>query len=119
VALPLSADRNVSIKKKIMKLRLSKYIFAATAGLALTLSAQAQLNVNVREQATFGSFVGGVGNSVTNNGSINTIEVVTTGTPAFDITYTPLFGPGGPIALGTGTLNVPDLACDDELAKHV
>lgn len=90
-------------------MKLSKYIIAAT-GLALTaISAHAQLNLNVREQATFGSFSGGVGNGVTNNGSINTVEVVTTGSPVFDITYTPLFGPAGPILLGSGTLNAATL----------
>ncbi|HEX2854465.1 MAG TPA: PEP-CTERM sorting domain-containing protein [Opitutaceae bacterium] len=92
-----------------MKLRLTQY-FLATSSLALfAVSAQAQLNVNVREQATFGSFVGGGPHNVTNNGSINTVEVVTTGSPVFDITYTPLFGPSGPIALGVGTLNVATL----------
>lgn len=92
-----------------MKLRLSQYLFAATGLAIFAVSASAQLNVNVREQATFGTFVGGGPHNVTNNGSINTVEVVTTGSPVFDITYTPLFGPQGPILLGVGTLNVATL----------
>ena len=94
-----------------MKLRSkSKLLAAAALGFALTaVTAHAQLVVNVRQQATFSGFVGGAPNAVTNNGSINTVEVVTTGTSSttpFSITYTPLFGSGGsPVTLNTGTLN--------------
>jgi hypothetical protein len=87
----------------------SKFIFAATLGLAFfTLAAHAQLiNVNVSQQATFGPFTGGTNNVVTNNGSVNTTEVITTGTPVatpFSITYNPLTGPSS-VQLNTGTLN--------------
>jgi PEP-CTERM motif len=88
----------------------SHKIIAALAALVLTaVAAQAQLFVNVSEQATFGPFVGGVNNGVTNNGATNAVEVVTTGSPTFDITYTPIFGPSGPITLLTGTLDVATL----------
>jgi hypothetical protein len=87
----------------------SKFIFAATLGLAfLALTAHAQLiNVNVTQQGTFGPFTGGINNNVTNNGSSNTAEVITTGTPVatpFSITYNPLTGPST-VALSTSTLN--------------
>lgn len=86
-----------------------KLLVVATVGLAFTgLSASAQLiNVNLSEGATFSSFVGGTNNSVTNDGSFNTSEVITTGTPTatpFSITYIPLVGPQT-IALNNGTLN--------------
>ena len=97
--------------KNIMKLR-SKFAIAAALGLAFSASiAHAQLLVvNVRSQATFGPFVGGTSNNVTNNGSINTTEVVSTGTsvsgPQFSITYNPIIGPNVlDLSTGTGTLN--------------
>lgn len=71
----------------------SKLLLAAALGLAFSaIGAQAQLNVNLREQAIFGPFVGGTDNSVTNNGTFNTTEVIRTGTPVaapFTITYQP------------------------------
>jgi hypothetical protein len=86
-----------------------KLLIVATAGLAFTaLSANAQLvNVNLNEEATFGPFVGGTNNSVTNNGTFNTTEVISTGTPSatpFTITYTALSGPQT-FQLNNGTLN--------------
>lgn len=91
-----------------MKLRpSSKLLLAAAIGLAFSaLSAQAQLLLNVTQRATFGAFVGGINNGVTNNGSTNTNEVITTGTPIasqFSITYDPLTGPAN-VALVSGTL---------------
>lgn len=93
-----------------MKLRLtSKSVIAAALGLAFAaVAAHAQLMVNVSERVTFGAFVGGTNNSVTNNGVINATEVVSTGTPAatpFTVTYNPLLGPSN-VLLNTGTLNV-------------
>lgn len=85
----------------------SKFLFAAALGLAFTAAAQAQLLVNVSQKATFSGFVGGINNSVTNNGSTNINEVITTGTPIgsqFSITYDPLTGPSN-VTLVTGTLN--------------
>lgn len=85
----------------------SKFLFAAALGLALTAVAQAQLLVNVSQKATFSGFVGGINNAVSNNGSTNINEVITTGTPIasqFSITYDPLTGPSN-VLLGTGTLN--------------
>lgn len=86
----------------------SKSVFAATIGLAfLAVAAHAQLVVNVSQKATFGPFVGGINNAVTNNGSTNINQVITTGTPIsdqFKITYDPLTGPGV-VSLGNGTLN--------------
>ncbi|MBC8009256.1 MAG: PEP-CTERM sorting domain-containing protein [Burkholderiales bacterium] len=92
-----------------MKLRpSSKFLFAASLGMAFTaLSAHAQLFVNVSQTATFGAFVGGANNAVSNNGSTNINQVITTGTPLasqFSITYDPLTGPSV-VTLGTGTLN--------------
>jgi len=94
-----------------MKLR-SKFAIAAALGLAFSaLAAHAQLLVvNVRSQATFGPFVGGINNSVTNNGSINTQEIISTGTSnnatPFTITYNPIIGPAVlDLSLGNGTLN--------------
>jgi len=81
-----------------MKLR-TKLALAAALGLAFSaMVAHAQLLVvNVRSQATFSSFVGGSGNSVSNNGAINTQEIVSTGTSntaaQFTITYNPIIGP--------------------------
>jgi hypothetical protein len=68
------------------------------------------LVVNVRSQATFGPFVGGVSNSVTANGSINTQEIVSTGTSntaaQFTVTYNPIIGPNVlDLSSGSGTLN--------------
>jgi hypothetical protein len=109
-----SAFRGISIQtiKKATNMRLrpqSKLIFAATLGLAFFgLVAHAQLiNVNVSQQGTFGPFTGGTNNVVTNNGSTNTTEVISTGTPVaspFSITYNPLSGPST-VALNTSTLN--------------
>jgi hypothetical protein len=93
-----------------MKLRpRSKLVLAAAIGLAFSaIAAHAQLLVvNVREQATFGPTTGGTNTNVTNNGTFNTTEVITTGTPVgtpFSITYNPLTGPST-VALNTGTLN--------------
>jgi hypothetical protein len=97
-----------------MKLRsTSKLLLAAAFGLAAFASvAQAQLVlVNVSQQATFGPFVGGTNNNVTANGSFNTQEVVSTGTPIatpFTITYNPLTGPSA-VTLNSGTLNTTTL----------
>ncbi len=94
-----------------MKLKL-KFAVAAAFGLAcFGFSANAQLLVvNVRSQATFGPFVGGVNNGVTNNGSIDMQEVVTTGTSnslsQFSVTYNPIIGPSVlDLSMGSGTLN--------------
>lgn len=94
-----------------MKLR-SKFAIAAALGLAFSaLAANAQLLVvNVTSQATFSSFVGGVNNSVTNNGGIDTQEVISTGTSLtaaqFTITYNPIIGPAVlDLSMGSGTLN--------------
>ncbi|WP_438481961.1 PEP-CTERM sorting domain-containing protein [Oleiharenicola lentus] len=91
-----------------MKLRLkSKLLLTATLGLAFSaIVAHAQLMVNVSQRATFGPFVGGINNSVTNNGSTNINQVITTGTPLasqFNITYDPITGPSM-VTLNTGTL---------------
>ena len=96
-----------------MKIRSNyKIVIAAALGLAFTaLAAHAQLLVvNVRSQATFGPFVGGTNNNVTNNGAINTTEVVSTGTSntaaQFTITYNPIVGPAVlDLSSGSGTLN--------------
>jgi hypothetical protein len=85
----------------------SKFLLAAALGLALTAVAQAQLLVNVSQKATFTNFIGGINNSITNNGSTNINQVITTGTPLasqFSITYDPLTGPSN-VTLVTGTLN--------------
>jgi len=94
-----------------MKLRpTSKSVFAAALGLAfsaLTANAALIVNVNVSQTATFGSFVGGINNAVSNNGSTNINQVITTGTPIgtpFSVTYDPLTGPSA-VTLVTGTLN--------------
>lgn len=91
-----------------MKTNLIKTFCAAGLGLAFfAVAAHAQLMVNVSQQATFDNFVGGTNNSVTNNGSFNTNEVVTTGLPLatpFTITYSPITGPST-VTLGTGTLD--------------
>lgn len=94
-----------------MKLR-SKFAIAAALGLAFSgLVANAQLLVvNVRSQATFGPFTGGINNGVTNNGAIDTAEVITTGTSTsggqFTITYNPIIGPAVlDLSAGSGTLN--------------
>ncbi len=97
-----------------MKLTLSTRLLSAAAlGLAFSaLVAHAQVVVvNLREQATFGSFVGGGPNLVTNNSTFNTTEVVTTGTSAgspFSVTYTPFTGLST-VNLNTGTLNTATL----------
>lgn len=96
-----------------MKLRSkSKFVIAAALGFAFSgLAANAQLLlVDVRSQATFGPFVGGSNNSVSNNGAIDTVEVIRTGTSAsasqFSVTYTPLIGPSAlDLSAGSGTLN--------------
>ena len=93
-----------------MKLRLkSNLLIAAAIGLAFaTVTAHAQLiNVNVQETGTFGPIIGGTNNNVTNNGALNTAEVITTGTPSatpFSITYNPLSGPSS-VLLNIGTLD--------------
>lgn len=102
-----------------MRLRsLSKSSIAAALGLAfLAVGAHAQLLVNVSQQATFGPFIGGVNNNVTNNGSLNTTQVITTGTPSeapFSITYNPLTGPSS-VNLNTGTLNTATFVFDSTL----
>ena len=80
-----------------------RILIAAALGLAFTaIAAHAQLNINLRDQATFGPFVGGTNNSVTNNGTFNTSEVIHTGTPVaapFNITYVPT-------SLGVNTINL-------------
>jgi len=91
-----------------MKLRpTSKLVIAAAIGLAFTaITAQAQLSVNVSQRATFTNFVGGLNNSVTNNGTFDINQVIKTGTPAanpYSITYDPATGPSM-VTLGTGTL---------------
>ena len=89
-----------------------KLLSAVALGLAcFTLAARAQLLVNVHQQATFGAFVGGTNNGVTNNGTFDTSEVVTTGLPLatpFSITYNPLIGPSS-VTLNTGTLDTTSL----------
>ena len=102
----LTKTNNMKLRQK------SKLAIAAAIGLAFTvLAAQAQLLVvNVRSQATFGPFVGGTNNSVTNNGGIDTQEIVSTGTSnnleQFTITYNPLIGPAVlDLSMGSGTLN--------------
>ena len=90
-----------------MKINRIKFLCAAGLGLALAAAAHAQLLVNVSQQATFGSPVGGTNNNVTNNGTFDTQEVVTTGLPLatpFSITYNPLIGPST-VTLVTGTLD--------------
>jgi hypothetical protein len=94
-----------------MKLRQTSFrlLFAAAVGLAFSsLAAHAQVVViNLNEQATFGPITGGTNNSVTNNGTFNTTEVITTGVPIptpFTVTYTPLSGPSV-VNLNTGTLD--------------
>jgi len=91
-----------------MKLRpTSKLVIAAALGLAFTaITAQAALMVNVSQKATFSNFVGGLNNSVSNNGSFDINQVIKTGTPAanpYSITYDPVTGPSV-VTLGTGTL---------------
>jgi hypothetical protein len=93
-----------------------RILLAATTGLAFsTIAAQAQLLVvDVQQQGTFGPFVGGTNNFVTNNGSYNTAQVITTGTPLanpFSITYQPFFGPNV-VTLDTGTLNTGTFVFD-------
>ena len=90
-----------------------KLLSAGALGLAfLTVGARAQLvTVNLSQEATFAGFVGGTNNIVTNDGTFNTNEVITTGTPTaapFSITYVPLSGPHT-IALNTGTLTVDNI----------
>lgn len=92
-----------------MKLRLkSKLLLTAALGLAFSaIAGHAQLLVNVTQRATFGPFVGGINNNVTNNGSTNINQVITTGTPLasqFNIVYDPITGPSS-VALVVGTLN--------------
>lgn len=85
----------------------SKLVIAAALGLAFTaITSQAALIVNVSQKATFSNFVGGLNNSVTNNGTFDINQVIKTGTPAanpYSITYDPATGPSV-VTLGTGTL---------------
>ena len=89
-----------------------KILFAAAIGLAFSaVAAHAQLIVNVSQKGTFGPFTGGTNNNVTNNGTFDTTEVVTTGTPTsspFSITYNPLIG-SSMVTLGIGTLDTTTL----------
>ena len=92
----------------------SKFLLAAAAGLAFSAVAHAQLIVNVSQRATFTNFVGGINNSVTNNGSTDINQVIMTGTPIasqFSITYDPLTGPSN-VLLGSGTLNTTTFVFD-------
>jgi hypothetical protein len=103
-----TGNRNTPLLKAIhMNSNLIKSFCAATLGLAFfATAAHAQLMVNVNQQATFGPFVGGTNNTVSNNGTFNTSEVVFTGLPLaspFSITYNPTVGPST-VTLGTGTL---------------
>lgn len=95
-----------------MKTTHIKTLFAAGVGLAFfALAAHAQLMVNVNQTATFDNFVGGSFNGVTNNGSTNTQEVITTGLPLatpFSITYNPITGPAN-VTIPSGTLNTTSL----------
>lgn len=95
-----------------MKTARIKTLSVAILGFAFcSVVAHAQLMVNVTQQATFDTFVGGTNNNVTNNGSTNLQEVVTTGLPLatpFSITYNPLIGPST-VTLGTGTLDTTSL----------
>lgn len=85
----------------------SKLVIAAALGLAFTaITSQAALIVNVSQKATFSNFVGGLNNSVINNGTFDINQVIKTGTPAanpYSITYDPATGPSV-VTLGTGTL---------------
>jgi hypothetical protein len=106
-----------------MKLRnISKFAIAAALGLAFSaLAANAQLLVlDVRSQATFGPFIGGAPNSVTNNGGIDMVEVISTGIPLsdpFTITYTPFVGAAVlDLSLGAGTLDTGTFLFDSPQA---
>ncbi|MEO6873637.1 MAG: PEP-CTERM sorting domain-containing protein [Opitutaceae bacterium] len=87
----------------------TKSLIAAALGFAFSgLAAHAQLNVNVSEALTFGAFVGGSNNSVTNNGVLNASEVISTGLPTaspFTVKWTPSTG-ASTVAFSTGTLDV-------------
>lgn len=77
-----------------MKLNQSyKLLLTAALGLAFSaIGAQAQLAIHLHEQATFGPFVGGTNNSVSNPGTFDMTQVIKTGTPTaapFSITYQP------------------------------
>jgi len=90
----------------------SKLLITAAFALVLTaVAAQAQLLLlNVSERTTFGPFIGGINNNVTNNGTWNTQEVITTGTPIaapFTVTFNPLTGPTS-VQLGLTTLDTSD-----------
>jgi hypothetical protein len=96
----------------------SKLLLAAALGLAFTaVAAQAQLLVNVSQRATFSNFVGGINNNVTNNGSTNINQVVTSGTAGnpFTITYDPQTGPSL-VQLNTGTLITTSLNFSSPIA---
>jgi len=93
----------------------ASFILAAFALGATTGAVQAQLlPIDLHVQATFGPFVGGTNNFVTNNGGINSVSTITTGTPIinpFSITYQPLFGQTS-VQLNTGTLNTGTFVWD-------
>jgi hypothetical protein len=106
---PQMRIHSANSKKSTMKLSPRyKILIAAALGLAFSaLTAHAQLMVNLSEQGTFGPFIGGTNNNVTNNGATNTSELITTGTPIaspFNITFNPLTGPST-VTLNTGTLD--------------
>src|SRR6185312_1190630 len=104
--------RTTILESAPMKTTHIKTLFAAGVGLAFfALAAHAQLMVNVNQTATFDNFVGGSFNGVTNNGSTNTQEVITTGLPLatpFSITYNPITGPAN-VTIPSGTLNTTSL----------
>lgn len=97
----------------------SKLVFAAASGLVFSaLPAHAQLFLNVSQKATFGPFVGGMNNNVTNNGSTNLNQVITTGTSAngpFSIIYDPQTGPAV-VNVFTDTLTTTQLTFNSTLA---
>ncbi|AHF94634.1 hypothetical protein OPIT5_22400 [Opitutaceae bacterium TAV5] len=105
-----------------MRIRfLSRSLVAAAIGLVFSaLAAHAQLIVNLSQRVTFGPFVGGINNNVTNNGGIDTVEIITTGTPAanpFSITYNPLSGPSS-VTFETGTLNTSTFEFESTLVPQ-
>jgi len=93
----------------------ASFILAAFALGATTGAVHAQLlAIDLQIQATFAPFVGGTNNFVVNNGGINTVSTITTGTPVinpFSITYQPLFGQTS-VQLNTGTLNTGTFVWD-------
>jgi len=103
-----------ALKATIMKLNQSyKLVLAAALGLAFSaLGAQAQVNIHLHEQATFGPFVGGTNNSVSNNGTFDMQEIIKTGTPTaapFNIVYQPTNLAPIFLALATDTLTTSTL----------